>query len=751
MFLFKMVRYYVESSFFIRLDSVLGWKPDDGRDLALSFEYSVCLSDVWYALFGFFSANCDRRRICVFQRRPPEYEYFGGHVKIALPETVDTTTIPVIESSLQLYSNFNGLRQALVELILEQGYIPKLLEQARKAIELNEEELLGSLFHIFRMLILMNSAPLFERLFSAEAATDVARVFEAEPGIAARPDYASFLQSERSRAKRVIQFEAAAGLDTLIAHTIRMQYFKDVILPRHLDDETYSSLNMLVRSHLNEIINIFDAEPRHYERLAELLLDKNVQDRWVEVCKFFRDFLAICRVSNLRQVTFFQSPVFSHLLGYLQAILASTEPARGGAAALASELLLSLVQLEGQQVQSWMRAQVSQPIESQLLSVVIDRLHRDMAVGVRWHMVSILRLLLDPPNPMAMALCPPQLTNFEAFSDYFYANHCIRLIAPFSELDRILKVRRLADHETDLYFHLCELTSTFVLLHKYKIKYQLVRDHCLLGISLLLQCHSAHVRLAAVRVFRTLVSVRDEFYSRIMITNRVLDQLMIALDSCAHRNNLLRAALLDFFMALHTFPCKRLIDELVVKHRNQMEQHAGLHDVFPRLIQLYDSNYALDESQQNGALSDTITGIEATLPSSQDSPMLVDSREEDYFSSADDDNLEMPTMEPSVPAKSDELPFLPLPSHKPRSEDEEEEFGGALGGTINSESSTRAISQPTQPSKKISFFGANLKNTLKTGFGLFRPKSTEPAPSDVNGDGGEDASGSPSKKTKHTS
>lgn len=31
------------------IDTVLGWKPEDGRDMAVSFEYASCLTDVWYA------------------------------------------------------------------------------------------------------------------------------------------------------------------------------------------------------------------------------------------------------------------------------------------------------------------------------------------------------------------------------------------------------------------------------------------------------------------------------------------------------------------------------------------------------------------------------------------------------------------------------------------------------------------------------------------------------------------------------
>jgi len=722
--------------------------------MALSFEYAASLTEVWH-------------RICAFQRRAPEYEYFGGHVKIALPELVDPATIPIIESSMLLYGNFNGLRVPLAELVLEQGYIPHLLDQFGMARAGKEgEELVGSIFNIFRMLVLLNSRLIFEELFSEDMAASVAAIFECDPALSdCPPDYHSFIEDE-SKVRQLFPLEDP-GLESLIQKTIRLQYFKDVILPRHLDDEVYSSLTLLARACLNDIVHMFDSRPQNYEQLAVLFTCEDATKR-LEVLKFFKDFIAICRASNLRQVTFFRSPILLHFLSFLQSVLAKAD-ADGPSSGLGSELLLSVVQMEGMQVQNWMRDQATLPGSQQMMAVLIERLHRDLRVGMRFHIVSILRLLLDPPNPVG-PLAVQVTPSFESFCEYFYAHHCIRLIAPFSEADKILRARRLGEQEADLYFHLCELTSTFVLLHKYRIKYQLVRDHSLLGISMLLRSHMSHVRLASLRLVHTLVSVKDEFYSRLLVSNRVFDRVFEALASCAHRNNLQRAALLDLFTAIHGSPCRKLVDELATRYRTEMESYRELHDVFPRLIQLYDSDYAALENsqQQSGAATNLMSSsqqsatLETTASISPDSPNLLndkwgisgmDDREEDYFSSSgdlEDDDTGMKSLsEEEAPLDLPQPP--PSPTHKPITETGEE-YGGALGG----------IAGIQAPAKKLSLFSANLKNSLKTGFGLWRPSSTsslvlengQSSTTDIsstsNGVGdAEDPALSPSKKVKH--
>lgn len=738
------------------IDTVLGWKPEDGRDMAISFEYASCLTDVWYKILHLVISLYfyGRHRICMFQRRPPEYEYFGGHVKIALPELVDPSTIPMIESSLTIYSNFNGLREPLAELILEQGYIPQLLDQFNIACDSQSTDLIESIFNIFRMLALLNARGIFDELFSVNMCSTVALIFEHDPAHAIKPDYHTFLQDE-DKVKILFPLNDLT-LETNIHRVIRIQYFKDVILPRYLDDEVYSNLTILVRSLLFDIVKAFDSNPKQYEKLSSLFTSTSPEVR-LQVLKFFKDFIAICRTANLRQISFFQSSALLEFLDFLQSILMDKSP-ENLSTPLASELLLSLVQIECGRIQTWMREQMKLEQEMQMMFAIINRLHTDQNSGVRWHLVSIIRILLDPPNPVGPAA--PAIPLFEAFSDYFYAQHCLRLISPFATIPSILSQRKLTDSEADLYFHLCELTSTFILLHKYKIKYLLVRDNILTGICYLMMSHLAFVKLVSLRVFRTLLSTKDEFYSRIMISSHLFEQIFLFMDQCAHRNNLSRAALLDFFVAMHETKCQRLIDELVPKYRDRLEQLSSLHAVFSKLIHLYDSGYQAVDGADKLATNDVVmmsssqetTSISA---STNDKWGSMDYAEEDYFSSDTGSATEAEVdvfVADSVPTIEEMPP--PLPPQK----EKEEEFGGALGGTpITNGGPT------TLPSKKMSLFGSNLKNTLKSGFGFWKTNSaglgdqSSADPSIENRTGATDSAdaestepaGSPSKKTKH--
>ncbi len=221
-----------------------------------------------------------------------------------------------------------------------------------------------------------------------------------------------------------------------------------------------------------------------------------------------------------------------------------------------------------------------------------------------------------------------------------------------------------------------------------------------------------------------------------MISSHFLGQLISSLKDCSHRNNLLRAAILDFFVALHALKCQKLIDELVPKYREEMAKLSSVHEVFLRLIQLYDSGYIVEgESQTFKEENSKIVAGSQHKPLSWDS----DIAEEDYFSENNetaDVDMEMPSL--AVDATEVDINFPPI---RKKEDGQEEEFGGALGGPTK----TTLPVDPSPPAKKNSLF--SLKNSLKSGFGLWKitPNGSTDASTTT-----EDASadGSPSKKTK---
>lgn len=165
----------------------------------------------------------------------------------------------------------------------------------------------------------------------------------------------------------------------------------------------YSSLTTLVRSYFSQILDTLDSDPQYYSKLSSLFTTENREMR-LQVIKFFKEFIALSKTNNARQMVFFKSQALFELLGFIHRILSDFSP-ENKSAGLAAEVLLSIIQIDPTKIQSWMKEEQSKlPIEQQLMKSLIDRFHLDPDFGIRWHLVSILRTILDPPNPTGPVL-----------------------------------------------------------------------------------------------------------------------------------------------------------------------------------------------------------------------------------------------------------------------------------------------------------------------------------------------------------
>jgi protein phosphatase-4 regulatory subunit 3 len=337
---------------------------------------------------------------------------------------------------------------------------------------------------------------------------------------------------------------------------------------------------------------------------------------------------------------------------------------------------------------------------------------------------------------------------FELFNEYFYQHHAHRLLVPFCDIEKIIHSRNLTDVECDHYFHMCELVSSFVLLHAYKIKYLLVRDQMLHGVCFLMRCHQSFVKLASLRVFRTLISVKDTFYHRTMLSSHIFEQVFEAYRVCRGRNNLLRAAILDFFTAIHADRCQVLIDYLVPKYRELLEGFSADHEVFTRIVALYDSGYKVGEESQistDGVGQDKSKGMADTSVSTGNWGD-IDFSEEDYFSGAESANDQEMQEAPIVGEASkrqieDALP--PIPPIRAKAAAEDEEFGGILGGDVPSKPApSPGNTAKTGPMKLGLKIGTTLSNLWRSAAAAGSSSAAA-----TNGAGSESPA-SPNKKSK---
>lgn len=256
-----------------------------------------------------------RGEICKFLGRSTEYipheddagrpetpmsedEPLTEHSSImVLPTKVEFGTVPDIDESLERIANVApDIRRSICIAIMENNYIGKLLDLFRVAEDLESRECLFRLYSIFKHLVLLNNPAILRELLSEQNVFHVAGVFEYDPTYPdTRPGYRQFLL-DRSRFKQVLDLRNPQLVE-LIHQTFRIQYLKDVVLPRILDEEAFGSLLFMLRCNFAEIIEIYEGTEDFLPKLLPLFKSERSDD-CISTLKFMKEFLTVAKASS---------------------------------------------------------------------------------------------------------------------------------------------------------------------------------------------------------------------------------------------------------------------------------------------------------------------------------------------------------------------------------------------------------------------------------------------------------------------
>lgn len=127
--------------------------------------------------------------------------------------------------------------------LLRPGYIPALLDIFRQCEDLEDGASLAHIYRIVKMVIMLNDAALLEEMLKEDHVMDIVGALEYDPDFKTQQKHREFLQS-CVQFKEVVPISDPAIM-AKIHQTYRIQYIKDVILPRSLDDATYTTLSSL--------------------------------------------------------------------------------------------------------------------------------------------------------------------------------------------------------------------------------------------------------------------------------------------------------------------------------------------------------------------------------------------------------------------------------------------------------------------------------------------------------------------------
>lgn len=127
------------------------------------------------------------------------------------------------------------------------------------AEDLEDKPSLHALFRTMKAAIMLNDTALLEEMLKEEHVMDVMGCLEYDPDLPTQQHHRQFLQTNVVF-KEVVPIHNQETL-CKIHQTYRIQYLKDVILPRSLDDATYATLASLMLFNNVEVLMALQQDP----------------------------------------------------------------------------------------------------------------------------------------------------------------------------------------------------------------------------------------------------------------------------------------------------------------------------------------------------------------------------------------------------------------------------------------------------------------------------------------------------------
>jgi protein phosphatase-4 regulatory subunit 3 len=148
--------------------------------------------------------------------------------------------------------------------------------------------------------------------------------------------------------------------------------------------------------------------------------------------------------------------------------------------------------------------------------------------------------------------------------------------------------------------------------------------------------------IAALKFFRNLIGLQDEFYNQQMTQGKLFEPVLNLLIETMPRDNLLNSACLEFFEFIHTNTMKNVMGHLVENYREKMIEITYV-ETFQNFISKYDNSNGFDPNNMETSFletegSETPKRCETGTRRWENGIKEMDAAEEEYFNTSDDED-----------------------------------------------------------------------------------------------------------------
>jgi protein phosphatase-4 regulatory subunit 3 len=524
-------------------------------------------------------------------------------------------------------------REGVVAHLRETQFLRKLTEIFHMLEDLEDEESLRHVNCIMKALVMLNDYPTLEALFHDQMILDTIGMLEYDASFPQKQNHREILKS-RIAFKEVIPIQRQDVLSK-IHQTFKISYIKDTILPIVLDDATFATLSSIILFSNVDILQVLASEPSFFKDLFEKM--KGAQ-RGTEEWKNLVDFLQeIC--DHTKHLEPHQRHlVFGNLnkLGLFDVTCSILQDGDDALRLKGMDIMMSTLQHDP----AWLRVFVMQKErsggggesndkekekeeENTLLKTMIDTVTIPSESGLQEQMSDVLRMLLDPDS------LQPNLKERSEFWDTFYKKY----------FWRIANVLTSEDSSQSTLVLVLDLICFCVNVHTMWIKYFALRNKLVDKVAKLVCRKEKVVVLAALRLLRTCIGLKDDFYVQQIIANNAFAPLVQVFLENGQKYNMLNSAVLDLFEFIKKENLQSLIKYSIDKFWDAQLSSVTYVENFKQLKLKHDQNVSSESMRHSreGENKTAVAGLRLDrLRRRRDCSM--DKEEEDYFESGNDDD-----------------------------------------------------------------------------------------------------------------
>ena len=313
--------------------------------------------------------------------------------------------------------------------------------------------------------------------------------------------------SDPSKFRQVIEIKDQATLQK-IHYTFRLQYLKDVVLARLMEEPVFSVLNSLMFFNQVDIVQSLCANNEFIKELFAVFLTDD-DERKRDAVAFIQQF---CQISKTLQAPartlLYNKCAENGLYDVLEYALLHKDIRVRLAGA---DVVMIAIEHDPTVLRSTIAKQLEQN-KKPLLTTLYESLHREQDLGLKLQFFECIRILLDPStlapvdsiNERSSHLLghikyrPEDAIASDKFVSTFYRNWAAELCIPIlalNEEERGEQLGKLSTADAAVYIHLLELMSGFVRLHGDRFRDFTEKLNLLEKASVLLWCKFKHIKL----------------------------------------------------------------------------------------------------------------------------------------------------------------------------------------------------------------------------------------------------------------